>query len=98
METVFDEVIDMLMKDGYPRDLLVRFINACIDNYYSDERIIKELKKWIIPNDIKADKKYLKERIETLRLRTCMELAIEVLPLPTKEVIDLINKKRKFIE
>ena len=55
METVFDNIISKLMDDGYPRDLHVRYINACIKNYYSDDGIINALKEWIMPKEFKEN-------------------------------------------
>lgn len=98
METVFDNIISKLMDDGYPRDLIVRYINACIKNYYSDDEIINALKEWIMPKEFKENTDLTKAYIDTFRDATVLAEAIEVLPLPTKEAIDLINKKRKFIE
>lgn len=98
METVFDEVIDMLMNDGYPRDLLVRYINACIKNYYSDDEIINALNDRFIPKEFKENAMLTKAYIDAFRDATELAEAMEVLPLPTKEAIDLVNKKRKFIE
>ncbi|MDD7340000.1 MAG: hypothetical protein PUG50_05415 [Eubacteriales bacterium] len=98
MKTVYDEAIDMLMKDGIPRDLIVRYINACIKNYYSDDGIINALKEWIMPKEFKENVDFTKAYIDAFRDATVLAEAIEVLPLPTKEAIDLINKKRKFIE
>lgn len=97
MKTVYDEAIDMLMKDGYPRDLLVRFINACIKNYESDEQIINDLKSWVLPADLKNNEKYLSERIYLLKNRTYFQEAMEIYPRLTDEVIDRIQN-RKFIE
>ena len=98
METVFDNIISKLMDDGYPRDLIVRYINACIKNYYSDDEIINALNDRFIPKEFKENAMLTKVYIDTFRDATVLEEAIEVLPLPTKEAIDLINKKRKFIE
>ena len=98
MKTVYDEAIDMLMKDGLPRDLIVRYINACIKNYSSDDGIINALKEWIMPKEFKENAMLTKAYIDTFRDATVLAEAIEVLTLTTKEAIDLINKKRKFIE
>lgn len=98
METVFDNIISKLMDDGYPRDLIVRYINACIKNYYSDDEIINALNDRFIPKEFKENAMLTKAYIDTFRDATVLAEAIEVLPLPTKEAIDLINKKRKFIE
>lgn len=97
MKTVYDEAIDMLMKDGYPRDLIVRYINACIKNYESDKQIINDLKRWILPADMKNNEKYLSEQIYLLKNRTYFQEAIEVYPRLTDEVIDRIQN-REFIE
>lgn len=97
METVFDEAIDMLMKDGFPRDLIVRYINACIKNYYSDDEIINALKEWIMPKEFKENVDLTKAYIDTFKNATELEERMEVYPRLTDEVIDRIQN-RKFIE
>lgn len=98
MKTIFDNIISKLIDDGYPRDLIVRYINACIKNYYSDDELINALNDRFIPKEFKENAMLTKAYIDTFRDATVLAEAIEVLPLPTKEAIDLINKKRKFIE
>lgn len=98
METIFDNIISKLMDDGYPRDLIVRYINACIKNCHSDESIMKDLNDRFIPKEFKENAMLTKAYIDTFMDATVLAEAIEVLPLTTKEAIDLINKKRKFIE
>lgn len=97
MKTVYDEVIDMLMKDGFPRDLIVRYINACIKNYYSDDEIINALKEWIMPKEFKENADLTKAYIDTFKNATELEEGMEVYPRLTDEVIDRIQN-RKFIE
>lgn len=97
METVFDNIISKLMDDGYPRDLLVRYINACIKNYYSDDGIINALKEWIMPKEFKENVDLTKAYIDTFKNATELEEGMEVYPHLTDEVIDRIQN-RKFIE
>ena len=97
MKTVYDEAIDMLMKDGFPRDLIVRYINACIKNYSSDDELINALKEWIMPKEFKENVDLTKAYIDTLKNATALEERMEVYPRLTDEVIDRIQN-RKFIE
>ena len=97
MKTVYDDVIDMLMEDGYPRDLIVRYINACIKNYSSDDEIINALKEWIMPKEFKENTDLTKAYIDTFRDATVLAEGMEVYPHLTDEVIDRIQN-RKFIE
>lgn len=97
MKTIYDEAIDMLMKDGIPRDLIVRYINACIKNYSSDDGIINALKGWIMPKEFKENTKFIKAYIDTFRDATELAEGMEVFPSLSDEVIDRI-KNRKFIE
>lgn len=94
METVFDEVIDMLMKDGYPRDLLVRFINACIKNYASDDEIIDALNEWIVPKEFKENLELSRAFIDTFNDAIAIEEGMEVFPSLTDEVIDCIQNRK----
>lgn len=97
MKTVYDEAIYMLMKDGFPRDLIVRYIDACIKNYYSDDEIINALKEWIMPKEFKENVDFTKAYIDTFKNATELEERMEVYPRLTDEVIDRIQN-RKFIE
>lgn len=97
MKTVYDEAIDMLMRDGFPRDLIVRYIDACIKNYYSDDEIINALKEWIMPKEFKENVDLTKAYIDTFKNATELEERMEVYPRLTDEVIDRIQN-RKFIE
>lgn len=97
MKTVYDEAIDMLMKDGFPRDLIVRYINACIKNYYSDDGIINALKEWIMPKEFKENLELSRAFIDTFNDAIAIEEGMEVYPHLTDEVIDRIQN-RKFIE
>lgn len=97
METVFDDIISKLMDDGYPRDLLVRFINACIKNYYSDDEIIDALNEWIVPKEFKENLELSRAFIDTFNDAIAIEEGMEVFPSLTDEVINRIQN-RKFIE
>lgn len=97
MKTVYDEVIDMLMKDGFPRDLIVRYINACIKNYSSDDEIINALNEWIVPKEFKENLELSIAFIDTFNDVIAIEEAMEVYPSLSDEVIDRIQN-RKFIE
>lgn len=97
MKIVYDEAINMLMKDGFPRDLIVRYINACIKNYYSDDEIIDALKEWLIPKEFKENSELTKAYIDTFIDATELAEGMEVFPNLTDEMIDRIQN-RKFIE
>ncbi len=80
MESKTEKIVELLVKDGYPRELIERYIKACKKNYERDEQIISDLERWIIPLDMKNNKKYFSERIYLLKNRTYFQEAIDVYP------------------
>lgn len=94
METVFDNIISRLMDDGYPKDLIVRYINACIKNYYSDDEIINALNEWIVPKEFKENLELSRAFIDTFNDAIAIEEGMEVFPSLTDEVIDRIQNRK----
>lgn len=94
METVFDNIISRLMDDGYPKDLIVRYINACIKNYYSDDEIINALNEWIVPKEFKENLELSRAFIDTFNDAIAIEEGMEVFPSLTDEVIDCIQNRK----
>lgn len=75
-----EKIVELLVKDGYPRELIERYIKASKKNYERDEQIISDLERWIIPSDMKNNKKYFSERIYSLKNRTYFQEALDVYP------------------
>lgn len=94
METVFDNIISRLMDDGYSKDLIVRYINACIKNYYSDDEIINALNEWIVPKEFKENLELSRAFIDTFNDAIAIEEGMEVFPSLTDEVIDRIQNRK----
>lgn len=76
-----EKIINLLIDDGYPEDLINRYIKACKKNNVSDESIINALSDRLIPDDMKSNQKVVDISIEAFRDAIELKENIEILPI-----------------
>lgn len=79
--TKIEKIVNLLIEDGYPEDLINRYIKACKKNYANDNTIIKALNDRLIPDDMKNNQKVIDLSIEAFRDAIELQERMEILPI-----------------
>lgn len=80
MARVKERIIKKLIEDGYPEDMILRYVDALKKNYANEEEIIECLKDREIPENLKNNKKAYKIFIDSLKHAIAIEEGMEVYP------------------